>query len=126
MTVVLDSSAVLALLWSEPGSETVAAALEQSMMSAVNMAEVCSKLADRGVASEAAKQLLLDLSIRIVVFDEAQALRIGDLRASTRHYGLSVGDRACLGLAISEKAIAVTADKTWQKLELGIVIKAIR
>jgi PIN domain nuclease of toxin-antitoxin system len=126
MTTVLDSSALLALLWSEPGSEVVGAVLEESIMSAVNMAEVCSKLADRGIASAEVRRLLLDLPVKIVAFDEKQALRSGDLREPTRRYGLSIGDRACLGLAIAEGALAVTADRTWAELEIGVAIKAIR
>ena len=43
---VLDASALLAMLNSEPGSERVAAALADSVMSSVNLSEVVAKLAD--------------------------------------------------------------------------------
>ena len=126
MTVVLDSSALLALLWTEAGSEGVAAVLDGAMMSAVNMAEVCSKLVDRGIRGGAVRSLLSDLPVRIVSFDEKQAFKTGELRPATRELGLSIGDRACLGLGMIERTTVVTADRAWSGLDLGVEIKLIR
>ena len=126
MTVVVDASAILALLWSEPGSEVVADVIGDALVSSVNLAEVCSKLADRGIGSDAFRELLTDLPIRIAVFDEGQAYIVGELRDQTRPLGLSIGDRACLGLAILESAGVVTADKAWRNLDLGIRMTFIR
>lgn len=126
MTVVLDSSALLALLWSETGSEGVAAVLDEAIMSAVNMAEVCSKLVDRGIHGESVRLLLSDLPVKIIAFDEKQAFGAGELRPATRGLGLSIGDRACLGLAMLEGARAVTADRAWSELQLGVAIDIIR
>ena len=126
MTVVVDASALLALLWSEPGSEAVAELMGDALMSSVNLAEVCSKLADRGIGNEEIRELLTDLPIRIAVFDEGQAHTVGELRDQTRPLGLSIGDRACLGLAILESAGVVTADKAWRNLDLGIRMTFIR
>ena len=69
MTAVLDSSAVLALLWSEPGSEAVATVMDDAIISAVNMAEVCSKLVDRGIVGIEIRSLLSELAIQVVAFD---------------------------------------------------------
>ncbi len=126
MTIVLDSSALLALLWSEPGSEVVAKVMDEAIISAVNMAEVCSKLADRGIVGVEIHALLSELAVRVVVFDESQAFRTGELRPATRAFGLSIGDRACLALAVSEKLSVITADKAWGNLNLGISITLIR
>lgn len=126
MRVVLDSSALLALLWGEAGSEGVAAVLDAAIMSAVNMAEVCSKLVDRGIHGDSVRSLLSDLPVRIVAFDEKQAFGAGELRPSTRELGLSIGDRACLGLAMMEGAKAITADRAWSGLQLGVLIDVIR
>lgn len=49
MSVVLDASAVLVLPLDEPGAEVVATVLSERVLSAVNLAEVLSKLTDRGV-----------------------------------------------------------------------------
>jgi ribonuclease VapC len=43
-----------------------------------------------------------------------------------RHYGLSLGDRACLALAMELKLPVVTADRAWIDLDLGIDICVIR
>ena len=126
MTAVLDSSALLALLWSEPGSDSVVAVMDDAVISAVNMAEVYSKLVDRGIVGDEIRALLSELAIRVVTFDEAQAFKVGDLRLATRTSGLSIGDRACLALAASENLSAVTADKAWSNLDIGISITLIR
>ena len=126
MTAVLDSSALLALLWSEPGSDAVAAVMDDAVISAVNMAEVYSKLVDRGIVGDEIRALLSELAIRVATFDEAQAFKVGDLRLATRNFGLSIGDRACLALAASQKLGVITADKAWGNLDLEISIALIR
>lgn len=52
----------------------------------------------------------------------------GLLRPMTRQVGLSLGNRACLALAKSRQAIALTADRAWTELDpsLGIAIQCIR
>ena len=44
----------------------------------------------------------------------------------TQPYGLSLGDRACLALAIERKAKVYTADRCWKNLSLGIEVEVIR
>jgi ribonuclease VapC len=48
------------------------------------------------------------------------------LRASSRAFGLSLCDRACLALAQSLALPALTADRSWARLDLGIAIEVIR
>jgi ribonuclease VapC len=126
MSFVLDASALLALIWSESGGEKVADIVDQSKISAVNLAEVCSKLSDRGVTGNAVHALLAGVPIHVEAFDQAQAIACGDLRHKTRRLGLSLGDRACLVLAIAEGASAVTADRSWKGLDLDISVQTIR
>ena len=124
---VLDASAVLALLNRESGADRVAEAmLDEAVMSAVNLSEVVAKLAefDRG---EAEIQAVLDgLGIDIVDLDESGAYESGMLRPATRSAGLSFGDRACLALARRLGAPAMTADRVWGELDLGIAVTMIR
>lgn len=117
--IVLDASAVLALVQGEPGSERVSAALASSIMSAVNFAEVAGKLAERGLAEDAIGVLLDDYPVRIVPFNKQQAILAGVLRPATRRMGLSLGDRACLALALAEQADVLTADRAW--LQAGVL-----
>lgn len=124
--VVLDASAVLALLKREPGAEKVRAVLGRAMIGTVNVAEVQTKLVDLGLSRHAAEARIRILGCRIVAFSEGQAIEAGSLVAQTRKLGLSLGDRACLTLAIDRKATVYTTDRIWKDLDLEIRIEAIR
>jgi ribonuclease VapC len=123
---VIDASALLALLNDEPGADAVAEALPQGVISAVNLSEVIAKLCDAGMPEKAIHQALQPLGIEIVPFDEEQAYQAGLLRTSTQGLGISLGDRACLSLAKNLGIDALTADKAWTELSIGITIKVIR
>lgn len=124
--VVIDASALLALLNDEPGADVVAEALPQGVMCAVNLSEVVAKLCDAGMPEKAIHQALQPLGIEIVPFNEEQAYQTGLLRISTQDFGISLGDRACLSLAKKLGIDALTADKAWAGLSIGITIKVIR
>ena len=123
---VLDSSAVLARLFREPGAETVEAALERSLLSAVNFAEVISKLIDKGIDPDDARDTAFQLRCEIVPADQERAAAAGLLHARTRRKGLSIGDRFCLALANETGLPTLTADRVWKDLDLGIGVNVIR
>jgi PIN domain nuclease of toxin-antitoxin system len=124
--IVLDASALMAVLREEPGAAAVEAVLDHAAISAVNLSEVQAKLVERGTAAELAWSSLVDLQLDVVDFDAAQAKVAGDLRRLTRPQGLSLGDRACLALAHALGLPAVTADRAWVGLEIGIEIRTVR
>lgn len=132
MTAVLDASALLALLRDEPGADEVEQALGLgASVSTVNWAEVLSKLADVGEEPDAVTASLMDggiLSEGLVIrpLDEAQAVRIAELRPITRSVGLSLADRACLALAGTLDLPALTADRVWAGLGLDLRVELIR
>jgi PIN domain nuclease of toxin-antitoxin system len=128
MPVVLDTSALLATLQNEPGKERVDAALldESCYLSSVNLAEFATKCLGGGMSRPDLNAVLAGFDFEIVPFDRALALATGALRTPTRHLGLSLGDRACLALAQHLNATALTADRPWVKLDLGISIECIR
>lgn len=126
MSFILDASAVLALLNGEPGAERVEACLSEGAISAVNAAEVATRLVDAGMPADEAFEALRLLALPILVFDADAALDASRLRTHTRQRGLSLGDRACLATAASRNAIAVTADRAWQGIEAGCAIEVIR
>jgi len=111
--IVLDASALLALLNSEPGAEVVAAVATRAVMSAVNFSEVVTKLADSGMPAAAIRLVLAGLGLEVMSFDAEQGMTAGLLRVKTRTMGLSLGDRACLALGIFLKLPVLTADQTW-------------
>jgi PIN domain nuclease of toxin-antitoxin system len=100
--------------------------LPGALVSAVNYAEVMSKLLDGGADRHKAREHVLVLGIRVVDFDADLADRAGELRPLTRHLGLSLADRACLALAERENAIAFTGDRKWLGAVAGIEIQIIR
>lgn len=123
---VLDSSAIMALLRRERGAEIVEARLQDGLVSAVNYAEVIGKLIDLGAPAEVAVATAGRLGVAVVVLDEIVATRAGVLRGTTRARGLSLGDRACLALADATGLPALTADRAWADLDLGVEVVLIR
>ena len=121
--VVLDASALLALLFHEAGADKVAARLDDCCMSAVNFSEVIGKLVDRGDDIDQAIADLVDFDIVVVPFDRAQAEASGKLRAKTREAGLSLGDRACLALAMARGTRALTGDRAWLRVMDGVSVE---
>ena len=122
MSVVLDASALLAVIEDEPGAETVEDTLADSAISAVNFSEVVAKLVDRGFGNEAVVARMNAFSLAVHAFDAAQAWRAGLLRRETRARGLSLGDRACLALAEALEAPAMTMDRSWAALDLEVQV----
>jgi ribonuclease VapC len=123
---VLDASAVLALLHSEPGADAVEEALEHAAVSAVNWSEVCQRSIAHEVDISDLRADTEALGVQLVPFSVEDAEQAAELWSATRHLGLSLGDRACLGLARRLERPALTADRAWLDLDLGVEIRAIR
>lgn len=132
MRVVLDASALLAFLLKEPGGERVKEALlHGAVMGAVNLAEVGSKLAERGldpgeVFAHLRARGILGQALEVFPFTEEDALEAARLRPLTRSLGLSLGDRACLALARRLGLPALIADATWEGLAVGVGVEVVR
>ncbi len=126
--VVLDASALLALFKGEPGGEQVDAALSEAecLMSSVNLAEFVGKLVLEGASAAKALEIIHELPLEIIDFSAIDALCSGELIRITKPYGLSLGDRACLALAKSRRAVALTADRVWTKFDVGVAVACIR
>jgi ribonuclease VapC len=123
---VLDASALICLLQREPGWERVEAALPLSCIGAVNLAEVIGRFVERGMPAHDIDAMLGHVQLRAIEFDAEQARAAGLLRLTTRSAGLSLGDRACLALAAKLGVKAVTADRAWKDLNVGVQIEFIR
>ena len=124
--VMLDASALLAYLLGEPGAEKVPAVQGEAAISAVNLAEAVSVLILRGVPAEIIRKQLSRTAINVVEFDAGSAEAVGLLVQKTRRCGLSLGDRACLVAASRAGIPALTADRGWKGVDVGIPIQFIR
>lgn len=125
--VVLDSSALLALIQNEPGAEIIKPLLNITVMSTINVAESLTVLQRANISPQEALSLINDIVNMIVPFDLEQARHVAELQSHVQHKGLSLGDRACISLGIKLQASIYTADKVWSELKLmGAEIKLIR
>lgn len=123
---VLDSSAVLAVIFNEAGNDLVAPLIGGALLSTVNLAEIHSRLIQRGSLANFAWNRLITMGCEIHSFTEQHARIAAELVRPTKPYGLSLGDRACLALAIERKAKVFTTDRAWKNLGLGIEVEVIR
>lgn len=124
--IVLDASALLAFLLREPGHERVAALLADASMSTVNLSEVLGRFARAGKDVTVVAQRLLDTPVQWMPFTALQATLAATLVPHTLAAGLSLGDRACLALAAESDAVAVTADRAWRRIDVGVRVELIR
>ena len=124
---VLDSTALIALVGLESGSERVLELLAHSAVSAVNLAETANKLLAKGFSPEEVRVSLGKLELQVEDWTEAMAYQSAEFAQFNKSHGLSLGDRACLTLAKQLRATAVTSDRAWRRLPaLGVRIMIFR
>lgn len=126
--VLLDASAVLAMIWREPGAEVVRAAVRDgAAISTVNLAEVAAVLHHRGWSGSDVESTLAALRMETLPFESDVALSSAALRPATATAGLGLGDRACLATAAYFELPVLTTDRSWLRVDLdGIEVQVIR
>ncbi len=131
-TVVLDASALMAHLKSEPGADVVDEAMKhRAAISIVIWGEVLSKLAERGedpeeVAKELKAEGLIGGVIAIEPVSEEDCIAIARLRVKTRKRGISQSDRTCMALAARLKVPALTSDHKWTEVDIDAEVQLFR
>ena len=129
--VVLDSTAVLAVLFDEPGAARVLDLLPGSLLSAVNLAEIHAHLLLSGHSAAQAWNHLLSLGFEVVPFSQEQARLASDLvllgatPGRSRLQPLSQAGRACLALAIERSATVYTTNRRWKTLPIDVEVVVI-
>lgn len=124
--IVLDASAVLAVMRDESGGNRVTEAMPAVVIAAVNHSEVLAKLIDYGMTPQGAVEELDRMKLYVRPFDLELSELAGRLRGPTARFGLSLGDRACLALASSLNCPAMTTDRIWDELDIGVEIRLLR
>jgi ribonuclease VapC len=125
-SVVLDASALLALLQDELGGDLVRERIAHgAAISAVNYEEVLSVLCDR-IPLETAAALVDELELDCVPFDRRQARVATSLKPLYPRGHVSQADRACLALALELGQPALTGDRKWRDAETGAIVELIR
>jgi PIN domain nuclease of toxin-antitoxin system len=110
----------------EPGWERIEGVLAEGLVSVVNESEVISKLIWRGQTPDQALEVVRSLPYQLVDLDKGLARRAGVLWQATKAQGLSFADRCCLALAERERLPALTTDKVWTKVSIGVKVELIR
>ena len=123
--MVLDASALIAMLKGERGAAKVAGAIASARMSAINYAEVVSHFIHAGMPAREVDAMLDPLPMTVVPVDKALAQLAGRLRAVTADAGLSLGDRICLALARREGLPAWTSDSQWKTIAEAVEAKIV-
>jgi ribonuclease VapC len=123
---VLDASALLAWLVQERGADVVGEYLPRAVISAVNLSEVLyrGRSLGRNVATLPAR--LGHLGLRVEPFTADDALVATEIYARDRRHVLSLADRCCLATAIRLDLPAVTDDRAWATLDVGVEVVAFR
>ena len=125
-SVVLDASALLAVLNLEPGADIVEKALADAVISAVNYSEVLKKTIERCQSIDRVSALMNGWPIPVIPFDETLAAASAALYPPTKQHGLSFADRACLALGIQRNCRVLTSERRMSLVVLPIKVKLIR
>ena len=127
-SIVLDSSAVLAMVYGEPGGAKVHEAIVSSLLSisisAVNLCEVLVKLSQKSPIMSPQKLKAILPGVAVVPFGEGEAEQVAAL--AKRCPDISLGDRACLALANDLDATAWTTDKIWAQMPVKTKLEMLR
>ena len=123
---MLDASAVLVLLLDEPGADVVSDVLTNGVLSAVNLAEVLSKLTDRGAEVSGLADRLRAAGVLVEPMTQADAEKVAALRRTDDRRVLSFGDRCCLALGHRLDMPVLTADRVWSEMDCGVEIRQVR
>lgn len=124
--IVLDASAVLALLLRETGAEHVRAALPRSAISAATLTEILSKGLKRGIAPDESYAAIVAWGIQIISVDISQARVAAELAKAPKQLDLSLGDRLCIALAMVRRWELMTSDGGILRLEADVSFKRFR
>ena len=127
MIFVLDASALLAVSRGEKGADFVMELIETKdcVISSVNVSEVASKMLEFGLPPDQLKRAVEQFTIDVIDFNEEQAMACAELRPFTKSAGLSLGDRACLGLAKLMDGTAVTSDRPWMAIADAVGVRVL-
>ena len=123
---ILDASALLAVLGDEPGGEVVVPLLDGAVISAVNWSEVLGRYVDLGLDIIGREAEIESLGVSLAPYTSRHAEVAAGLLPLTRKAGLSLGDRACLALALDLGGQPVTADRAWRRIDVGLAVTLIR
>jgi ribonuclease VapC len=126
--IVFDSSAILAVLRAENGSEIVIEQLDFGVISAVNLGEVVQVQLRGGHLRAEIEETFGELGVTVAVVDAELAVVAAEMRAAALAKGMSQADCICLALAKRESVPALTGDRKWLEVAeaFGVEVRLFR
>jgi PIN domain nuclease of toxin-antitoxin system len=120
------------MILDEPGGERVNRLLDEIdkraevkvAVSSVNWCEVLTRMRRTEIALTGLELQEILAGVEVVPFDQTAAAQTAEF--ATVSNALSLGDRACLVLAASRDAAAWTADRVWERMNLGVKLEMVR
>ena len=125
MSVVVDSSALLAVVQRERGAEAVESVEGDLIVSPVILAETLSIAAERGFDVAAVEQDLMNMGLKIYNVVDEDVRRVVEMHGLAK-LNISLADRFCLALAQRLGLPTLTGDRAWARLELPIEVRLFR
>jgi PIN domain nuclease of toxin-antitoxin system len=123
--LVADTSAALAILKGEPGAAEAEGLIRGGVIGMANLVEAVTRGQEFGVAPAVTLSAFSIWGVEIAAVDRAtadQAMTLWPLRKQ----GLSLGDRLCIGLALSRGLSVLTGDRRWRQLGLDVKVVLFR
>jgi len=127
--IVLDASAALAYLLSEPGANLVQQNLSRSVMTSVNLIEVCRRLR-RGLSQSQVDTVRASFALKLQTIEDVKR---DDVSTASEIYfnfqkshGISLGDAVCLAAGLRLNAEVWTTDAVWGSLPNVGTVRVIR
>jgi ribonuclease VapC len=124
--VVLDSSALVAVVQYERGADQVAAALGSGVVAAPSWAEMLEVLRKRGYRADAAGRKFKTLGVQVEPVTEDDAEVAARLDRAVANKDLSLADRFCLAVAERLELPAYTSDQAWANAKTEAEVVMIR
>jgi PIN domain nuclease of toxin-antitoxin system len=103
-----------------------ALANNSGLVSTVNLAEVASRIGEAGATRDELYEIIAGVDVEPISFDLERAVEAALLRGPTKALGLSLGDRACLALAVQRSCPVLTADRAMATADLGLDVQLLR
>lgn len=130
--IVLDASAVLAMILNELGGERVYKLLDalelgsdaEVFISSVNWCEILTRMQRENLLLYGDDLSAILAGVELVPFGRTDA----EVTAAYAHVSraLSLGDRACLALAKSKQATAWTTERLWSQCQVDVPVELMR
>jgi PIN domain nuclease of toxin-antitoxin system len=125
-SVLLDASALIAMMLRERGGDVVARHLEGAAVSTVNLSEVYGKSFRWNLPLATTIEQVKGLPISVVPFLEDDAVVAASLVPVAKPLGLSFADRACLAVGMNRGLTVLTGDRRWKDAGIDVKLKFFR